>query len=441
MDPWGAGATSTVTLAVSDAFTTAEATFKNYPNQGHNNQYGGDTHIIMNIGDLEGTIILQKVQVYQLVPDAPTASTGQDGWLDNMLKNADFSGDDWSSFQAKPYIINADESVTNAVGNPVIEDGAIKVVNDQTKTPKMKDGVQETDQWNNSLWNEDDWNTQFWIIMPNKMPVGTKLLVQFDYKADKAGKGSTQSHKATPGDYIHWACIGDVSFKTEWQTFSTELTVSSDMTDNFQSIAFNLNVDVDPNVYYFKNISIQLPNIVSSIQYTVGPSGWATFSYDAEDVKIVDAKAYTAKFNGSYVDLTEVTEVPKGEGVIIEALEGKGVCAFPVITGAASLAANNDLLVSDGNVEGDGTIYVLANKGGKVGFYKLANGVTVPAGKGYLKVAAAGAPDFIGFDGTTGIETAKTVKANGEYYNLAGQRVAQPTKGLYIVNGKKVIIK
>ena len=26
-------------------------------------------------------------------------------------------------------------------------------------------------------------------------------------------------------------------------------------------------------------------------------------------------------------------------------------------------------------------------------------------------------------------------------YNLAGQRVAQPTKGLYIVNGKKVIIK
>ena len=32
-------------------------------------------------------------------------------------------------------------------------------------------------------------------------------------------------------------------------------------------------------------------------------------------------------------------------------------------------------------------------------------------------------------------------QTDGEFYNLAGQRVAQPTKGLYIVNGKKVVIK
>ena len=31
--------------------------------------------------------------------------------------------------------------------------------------------------------------------------------------------------------------------------------------------------------------------------------------------------------------------------------------------------------------------------------------------------------------------------ANSQYYNLAGQRVAQPTKGIYIVNGKKVMMK
>ena len=41
----------------------------------------------------------------------------------------------------------------------------------------------------------------------------------------------------------------------------------------------------------------------------------------------------------------------------------------------------------------------------------------------------------------TGIETVKTAKANGEYFNLAGLRVANPTKGLYIVNGKKVVIQ
>lgn len=45
-------------------------------------------------------------------------------------------------------------------------------------------------------------------------------------------------------------------------------------------------------------------------------------------------------------------------------------------------------------------------------------------------------------DGTA-ISAVKAQKAaaEGEYFNLAGQRVAQPTKGLYIVNGKKVVIK
>ena len=32
-------------------------------------------------------------------------------------------------------------------------------------------------------------------------------------------------------------------------------------------------------------------------------------------------------------------------------------------------------------------------------------------------------------------------EVRGEYYNLAGQRAVNPKKGLYIVNGKKVIIK
>jgi hypothetical protein len=42
----------------------------------------------------------------------------------------------------------------------------------------------------------------------------------------------------------------------------------------------------------------------------------------------------------------------------------------------------------------------------------------------------------------TAIEAVKAQNVeNGQYFNLAGQRVAQPTKGLYIVNGKKVIIK
>ena len=32
-------------------------------------------------------------------------------------------------------------------------------------------------------------------------------------------------------------------------------------------------------------------------------------------------------------------------------------------------------------------------------------------------------------------------KVNSQYFNLAGQRIAQPTKGLYIVNGKTYLVK
>ena len=46
-------------------------------------------------------------------------------------------------------------------------------------------------------------------------------------------------------------------------------------------------------------------------------------------------------------------------------------------------------------------------------------------------------------DGATGIDATlvNSEKVNSQYFNLAGQRVAHPAKGLYIVNGKKVLVK
>ena len=46
-------------------------------------------------------------------------------------------------------------------------------------------------------------------------------------------------------------------------------------------------------------------------------------------------------------------------------------------------------------------------------------------------------------DGATGIDATlvNSKKVNSQYFNLAGQRVAHPAKGLYIVNGKKVLVR
>ena len=90
-------------------------------------------------------------------------------------------------------------------------------------------------------------------------------------------------------------------------------------------------------------------------------------------------------------------------------------------------------------------IYVLNKKSDVVGFYKLSSGGTIGANKAYLTYSGGGssAPSFFGFDETTGIDATlvNSEKVNSVVYDLQGRKVAQPTKGLYIVIGKKVVIK
>ena len=281
----------------------------------------------------------------------------------------------------------------------------------------------------------DAWAAQFWIAAPNALPAGQKFYVEFDYKADNAGSVGTQTHGATPGSYITWHCIGDVAFNTEWDHFAQEVTVAGDM-GGWQSIAFNMHLNSDTK-YYIKNIVLKEPVILGeAVTFTVGSANWASFSC-GRNVDLGTATGYAVKFMGTYVELIPVTEVPANNAVLIE---GEGGYSFNIIPSAAAIA-DNDLQISDGNVIGDGsTIYALGKKNGEVGFCKVADGEAVPAGKAYL-VLVPNAPDFLGFDGGTTSISELNVKgqAEGEYFNLAGQRVAQPTKGLYIVNGKKVI--
>lgn len=154
--------------------------------------------------------------------------------------------------------------------------------------------------------------------------------------------------------------------------------------------------------------------------------------------------AYTAKVNGENVQLTEIDKVPANTPVILykEGLTETTTFNVPVVA-TAEAVGNNDLLVSDGTTAVGDDIYVLANKNDKVGFYRWIGESSLSAGKIYLQIASDGnAREFFGFGDATAIETIKVKTSNSDrYYNLNGQRVAQPTKGLYIVNGKKIIIK
>ena len=167
-------------------------------------------------------------------------------------------------------------------------------------------------------------------------------------------------------------------------------------------------------------------------------------------------KAYAATYTSgaSTVTLKEVTAINAGQGVL---LEGSAATYDLTVADADATNYEGNLLqatATDVALQSDGsyTYYVYGRGTKGEGFYKVSSSktLTIAAGKAYLKVpVSASAPSFLDFDfednNTTGInkvqDSGLKVQGSDTYYNLAGQRVAQPTKGLYIVNGKKVIIK
>ena len=195
----------------------------------------------------------------------------------------------------------------------------------------------------------------------------------------------------------------------------------------------------------FTTISVFLAAKVS-----ITSAQYATFCDDiAHDFSASGITVYAATASATSVTFNEV--VPANTGVVLYSASVLNDVAIPATTKTATydFSANEMVGVnSQTTIALDGgsgkTNYILANGGSGVGFYKAAvGGAKLAAHKAYLSTATASASrDFLGFnEGTTGVNEVKTQKVDGEYFNLAGQRVAQPTKGLYIVNGKKVIMK
>lgn len=201
--------------------------------------------------------------------------------------------------------------------------------------------------------------------------------------------------------------------------------------------------DVDS---YFSVTGIKNTSTIEAISVpaTVTDAGWATWVTPFNVEAPSSTEAYSVKLNGTSTELTKLTFIPQDMPVL---LKNAGSYEFPVTDAVPDVLIDNDLKVSDGTVTSANNAYVLANKSKGVGFYKwigTSDSPAIPAGKVYLIYTASSAPDFIGFGDATGIssiENGQVTIDNSEVYNLAGQRVAQPTKGLYIINGKKYVVK
>ena len=210
-----------------------------------------------------------------------------------------------------------------------------------------------------------------------------------------------------------------------------------------------------------KNGYIQISKIIyyapasAEIKVNIGATGYATLYYSdralvvPENVAAYTYKVTNGKLDESYLYNAGET-IPAATGVVLKAAPGE--YTFAASQKAGDVDTDNLLKGSDeaALITGGAVYYKLSlNKAGdanSVGFYYgAADGAAFTNGahKAYLALpAASGVRAFLFNEGTiTGIQNATTNSAAMQVYDLQGRRVQSAQKGLYIINGKKVLVK
>lgn len=209
------------------------------------------------------------------------------------------------------------------------------------------------------------------------------------------------------------------------------------------------------NQYSFKPIKmVRLYEPVEMATVTIQDIGYATYcSESALDFTGSGVEAYYATAEGEDVDFNNaITNPAANTGLLLKAPEG----SYEVIklTDGTDVSSTNLLKANfETKIVGTtagcdyGKVFILSKHNGQLGFFKSNNGRELLPGKSFLYIENPSEARLnlgLPFDGqATGIDDVrgKASDGRGGYYNLSGQRLPAPVKGLNIINGKKVIVE
>ena len=204
--------------------------------------------------------------------------------------------------------------------------------------------------------------------------------------------------------------------------------------------------------------SIRLVLRKQPITYTVPASGVGTFSSTdnillPEGLNAHYCKTYIAERSAIKVVNISGNVVPANTGVLLSGTPGETFTLTATNKVADNMVGNELVAVTESKhinaVDGDYTNFIM--KGGK--FEKVLEedeSVMMPAHRAYLPLLTSEVANakFVGIiwdddtvTGLDGIPTDDRRYGDGITYNLQGQKVDNPTRGIYIINGKKVVIK
>ena len=376
-----------------------------------------------------------------------------EGW-ENLIANGNMAGDDVSSFfKVEPGTGLQPATITDGVG----KNGSRGIL------------VQSQDNPANA------WDTQFFIRSSKMLAPGTKVHMEFDYMASKDAKISSQGH-SEPTQYVNNDGVGNLNATSEWQRLSKDFTI----TGNVQTIAFNLAELKEAADYVFDNVVF-----------------WAEKQAEVEWTDII----VNGSLEGTEVANFFSKEAPSAEVLPSRIFDGMGKDGSRGIKVESAAGASQDwdtqfwiylpTTLPEGtkykvefdyrsDVAGSADTQAHAAPGNYIHYQMIgspnfttdwqhyeASGVItadqaeaktdgVPNGNKFQSIAfnlskdRANAVKFF-FDNIkfmvekswydTGIRTIANDAAGKNIFNLRGQQVQNPSKGLYIINGKKVVVK
>ena len=245
--------------------------------------------------------------------------------------------------------------------------------------------------------------------------------------------------------------FGLVQMKALEKTGTTNYYLNSRMNDAFISQYstdkfYDANNGVNRSCYY-QFEEVEYPNTITFHDATGinGVSHIATFSAPFATIIPEGVKAYYVSAKGAEATMTAIDAeaIPANQGVILTSESGAAATMVPAASETAATITGNQLGHSAGAAKtltaGEG--YILGNGSEGTAFYPCKAG-SLPINKAYLLGNGENAIVMNFGNAVTGINTiAAPASAKAPIFDLSGRRVVKATKGLYIQNGKKFIVK
>ena len=417
----------------------------------------------------KGTLSADKIQNY-------TTFTGRDGAVgkDQPARIVTDASDGQPAMVVSTVAYNYHKidsispkyEVDEETGDTLIDPGTgepIQAYDEETGEPAWE--TQEINwcitEAGDTIKNIDDWQTQFFVTVPHKFATDEKYKLVFSVRADKPTSIDTQAH-TMPGGYVHWDFCGSINVTEDWQTytFSEEdenKGVITSECNGCQTIAFNCNKTKDDgsenNIYFrFEEFSFNKDD-VSDSERVLGSESVTLPLGDAKDSEVTGKIDMNEGL--SVLELTDVAAVASNEKNVLlknvkvdpedqseeEIFEGVQLTAGAFIDakGNNTDALENVIILEANEESADGILEI-----------KVTNGdIQVEEGKNVETKLVLENGDwrylynitFVSEETYTGINEMTTAPKANVIYDLMGRQLTKVAKGLYIMNGKKVLVK